>query len=105
MISKEQFVKHVNAIKDKHDLDSRLNKFFSDNSIDGYIMFPDLTPNLIEVLHTIFGEADKEEWIEYFMFELNFGKGWKPGMVNVHGKDIPLSTPEELYDFLVSDMS
>lgn len=49
----------------------------------------------------ILGERDKDEWIEYFCFELNFGKKWEPGLIrDDNGLDIVLQTPEDLYDLL-----
>ena len=41
------------------------------------------------------------EDIEYFCFELEFGKKWKPGMIeDEDGNDIDLSSAEKLFDFL-----
>lgn len=42
-----------------------------------------------------------ESWLEYFIFELDYGKKWSKGsVVDENGEDIPFSTPEEVYDFL-----
>lgn len=39
--------------------------------------------------------------LDYFVYELDFGAKWHPGCcIDEHGNDIPLSTPEELYDAL-----
>jgi len=38
--------------------------------------------------------------LDYFIYELDFGRKWKPGMVRFDGKDIPLRTPKELWDYI-----
>jgi hypothetical protein len=46
---------------------------------------------------------DKSDWIEYYIFELNFGK--KNNVLKVYNKDkneIPLETFEDLYNIIVS---
>lgn len=49
---------------------------------------------------------DNGSWIEYFICELNYGKEWKPGTItDENGCDVVLSTPEELYDFLVKNQN
>lgn len=55
------------------------------------------------VLKEIFN--DTEEWIDYFCYERNFGADLKLGDVTyADGTPIPMSTPEELYDFLIINM-
>ena len=47
------------------------------------------------------GVKDKDEWIDYFCFELDFGKKWKEGVITEKdGTDIILKTPEDLYNLL-----
>lgn len=39
--------------------------------------------------------------LDYFVYELDFGAKWHPGCcTDNQGNDIPLSTPEEVYDAL-----
>lgn len=38
--------------------------------------------------------------IEYFIYDLDFGRKWKPGMVLVDYKDFPLRTTEDLWNLL-----
>ena len=78
-----------------------LNNFFRKNNVEGYIFQPDCASTVLRLLHMIFGDKDKNEWIEHFCFELNFGKKWEPGIIrDDNGLDITLQTPEDLYDLL-----
>lgn len=104
VISKELFIEVLEDLKRAEKYSSDLNTFFKKHDVDGYIFQPDCSVSVILLLHEIFGDADKEDWISYFCYDLEFGKKWCPGVVkDEHGNDIPLSTPEELYAFLVNN--
>lgn len=38
--------------------------------------------------------------IDYYMWELDFGKKWKPGTITVDGNDIPLRNSKDLWNIL-----
>lgn len=60
-----------------------------------------LSDALIDVLRAIMD--DKDNWINYFIYELDFGaKNDKLKAWDKDGNNIPLSTPEDLYNLLVS---
>lgn len=103
MISKEDFIKTLENVRKVNDYGEDLNKLYRKYDLDGYLFQPGCTIDVLRLLHIIFGDADKDEWISYFVFELNFGKNWKPGMVTENKKDIDLSTIEKLYDFLINN--
>lgn len=42
--------------------------------------------------------------ISYYMWELDFGKKWEPGMVVIDGKDIPLRNSHDLWKLICSNM-
>ncbi len=44
---------------------------------------------------------DKYDYIDYFIYELEYGKKWKKGTITAsNGKDIKLQTVEDLYNYL-----
>ena len=101
MLSKEQFINAINDVKNVCRYQESLNNYFRKNNVDGYIFQPDCSSTVIGLLHTIFGEKDKDEWIDYFCFELDFGKKWKEGTITEkNGTDIILKTAEDLYNLL-----
>ena len=103
IISKEDFIAIIEDIKGVNDYHNGLNNYFRKSGVDGYIFQPDCTASVIKLLHNIFGEADRDEWIDYFCFELDFGKKWKEGTITEKdGTDIKLETPEDLYNYLCS---
>ena len=58
-----------------------------------------LEDDLVMVLDTITNDPNKDySDISYFLYELDCGKGWKPGMViDSDGKDIKLETIDDLW--------
>lgn len=100
-LNKEDFVKAIKDVESVYKYQEGLNNFFRKNNVEGYIFQPDCTVTVLRLLHMIFIENDKDAWIEYFCFELNFGKKWEPGIIrDENGLDIKLQTPEDLYDLL-----
>lgn len=101
-ISKEDFIKAINDIEKVNKYHDSLNSFFQKNEVDGYIFQPDCVDTVLRLLHIVFGEADRDNWIEYFCYELNFGKKWKSGCITKKdGTDIKLETSEDLYNYLM----
>jgi len=47
---------------------------------------------------------DQEEWISYWIYELDYGKKWRKGTVtDKNKKDIKLQTAEDLYNYIVEN--
>lgn len=103
MISKESFVAHMKLLKELYDKDAYQTSFFQnefeccpttcfDHLLDDYIDLLEETMNV------------KDNWISYYIFELDFGDGYVDGMIkDKDGSNIKLSTPEELYDLICED--
>ena len=102
-ISKEDFVDAINDVKNVTKYHEGLNSYFRKHNADGYIFQPDCVATVLRLLHIIFSEADRDNWIEYFCYELNFGEKWTQGCVKQKdGTDIKLETPEDLYNYFTS---
>lgn len=101
MIDKEQFINAISDVESVYRYQEGLNNYFRKNNVDGYIFQPDCSSTVIGLLHNIFGVMDKDGWIDYFCFELDFGKKWKEGTITEKdGTDIVLKTAEDLYNLL-----
>lgn len=103
VLSKESFVKAINDIKEVDSLWSKVNSIFRENGADGYLFPPDCTLTVMHLLHEVFGDCDKNEWIDYYVSELDFGRKYCPDVIrDENGEAIKLDTAEALYDFLVA---
>lgn len=56
---------------------------------------------MIMLLDKIFCDNSDYPLIDYWIYELDFGKNWKPGIVTNNGVDVKLETASDLYDVLV----
>lgn len=103
-MTKDLFVKSIKALETQNNYDicvseNLCNAFpnaFKANLIPDNSIVQDA---LIAVLEHVM--EDSEQWIQYYCWELDFGKeNWRLKVNDENGNNIPLSSPEELYDFL-----
>lgn len=103
-MKKDTFVKTIEAIQEQHELDCEkaelLEKIFPE-SFAANLMYDN--GNLRSALLEVLAEAmnDTDNFIEYFLWELDFGKkGEKLEVKTTDGKCHHLTDAEELYNFL-----
>jgi hypothetical protein len=92
-----EFKKHMERIKKTYDTEMKLCELLN---CDCPIAFTDeIVDSVIDLLEAHF--EDEDEWITYWMFELDFGSKWKNGTItDDKGNDIKLQTIEDLYEVL-----
>ena len=104
MIGKELFVEVIEDAMKSDDYQNWLNQQLISKGAEGCLFQPTCVDSVIKLLHIIFGDADSENVISYFCFELDYGRKWKEGIITEqNGEDINLSSPELLYDYLISE--
>lgn len=103
MLSKEIFVECINFMKDRSDAVDKINEVFTDEFEDS-VFYPYFK------YETMMGKVlkdtmcDENDWIEWYLYEQDYGRGVKPDSVTeADGTPIDLTTPEKLYDFLISE--
>ena len=102
-MTKEVFVETINFMKTRFDNEIVINNYLTAEFGDAiFYPYSNYESQMIKVLENVFD--DTNEWISYFIYELDFGRKWKPGCVTEDGKDIPLSTPEQLYDMISENL-
>lgn len=109
MISYSRFAEIINYFeKEEQFADNFRNllyKYDKREFIDPYC-FENTTANeyIIFLLEHIF--CDKSHWISYFIYDLDCGKGWKPGtIIDSFGNDIKLKTVQDLWKLLQENMN
>lgn len=110
-ISKDDFIESINAIQTTYQFQDGLMNFAHDfekthqsTYIDiGCCIFPDCSNALLKLLESLTKCGDM---ISYWCYELNFGEDWHEGCVtDKDGNDIPLSTVDDLYNYLANSYS
>lgn len=103
MLTKEKFIKMINEFKvleeDIKNVHIALQKL--DPDFGGFYL-----SRVNTLIVNLFKEAmnDKYDYINYFIYELEYGKKWKKGMIIEENKkkDIKLQTSGDLYDYIVN---
>jgi hypothetical protein len=106
-MTKELFIECIQAIEQqmKYDMEiaTNLGKVFPDAFKENLLPKNHFLQNaLIHVLQVEMNdEVNGWSWIEYFLWETNFGKESYRLTASIDQKPIHLSTPEDLYDLLI----
>ena len=102
-MNKTNFVKHLQRIKEMFEAEEKITKslrliggkdFPTHFSLEIPITF------MIEVLKDVMD--DKDDWIGYFIYELEFGKNKmaKNCITEKDGKKVSLQTSSQLYNYI-----
>lgn len=95
----EHFDKCVNEIQNLYAKQEMLSDILSDGD---YIDFGNEVCDLLLQTLEIYFE-DESEWISYYIYELNFGKKYKDGMITIDDTIVRLSNTKELYNLLMEN--
>ena len=109
-ISKEEFVEILNRLRDSSDLVRKVNSLFR-NSRDnvecdfcnGAALQISHESTVVFLLRKLLKDA--VENIDYFIYELDYGRKYEPGMItDKNGADNDFSTAEKLYDYMTGEV-
>lgn len=105
-LNKKDFVACINKMKEVERRIEAISDALRENCEDSLYCPPSLENQLIEVMKKIFRDEGKEfSYIEYYIFELNYGEEWCEDSLRINGVSVPLKTPENLYDALLDEMN
>jgi hypothetical protein len=99
IFSKELFIETINAVEIQHRHDQKCSKAFSvilPNDHTSYYDNHHLQNQLVKLLQIAMNDDHAHSWIEYFIWELDFGLKWKEGKLTLDGKDYKLDSAEKL---------
>lgn len=102
MITKKNFIKIMNSLKDEqnkqYDLNDVYKKYGNSNDVYNY----DLFDSVIEILYDIFKDI---ETIDLWIYQLDFGKSFHTGDISdydpITETNFDVNSNELLYDYLI----
>lgn len=103
VFTKELFIETMNEIKKQHAHDLKCSDAFEVILPSDFVTVYDnhwIHNQLVKILKVAFRDDHKDSWIEYYMWELDFGKEWKKDSITVKGKSVKLKTAEDLWELL-----
>ena len=98
---KTLFLQSMDALQKQRTRDNLCNEAFQTILPSDFVSGYDnslLEMNIINTWKELL--KDESEWIEYFIYELDFGKDYKKGCVTFEGKNVKLKTFEDLWNIL-----
>lgn len=99
MISKELFVESVKYVEDFDQLMRNAEDVLG-ISVDFDGPMYEGIEQVIKLLHVTM--EDEDDWLEYFMYECDFGRSWEDGDVEIGGEPIAgIHDAAALYDFML----
>ena len=105
VLSKSEFVDVIETIQKTYDFENKVYDVFANNDQEAP-SFPSNIGTVIDILNRMF-ELEITDYygsdIDYFCYELNFGRDYEPGCAETDGEDVDLSTAEKLYDYITRD--
>lgn len=106
-ISKELFIESIEALRSQFDHDRKCSEAFRVILPTDYVSNYDnhwLINQLVKILQLAMNDSHAHSWIEYFLFELDFGAKQSKDFCarDKDGNMIDLSTPKALWYFLTT---
>jgi hypothetical protein len=108
-VDRELFIETIEALKSQYEHDKKcsdaLQIILPNDFVSGYDNHW-VNNQLIKIIQIAMNDNHEYSWIEYYMFELDFGKEYHKGCAtNKDGSEINLSTAGALWDFLCIEMN
>jgi len=103
IFSRELFIETINEIEKQHRHDSKCSEAFRVILPNDYISNYTnhwLQNQLVKVLKLAMNDNHKDSWIEYYMWELDFGLKYSKGCVKIQENDFELKSASDLWDLL-----
>jgi len=100
MLDKEQFIKIMTEFKLlRDDLDNAHNALKKLDEDFGGLHLGRVDDLILNVLKTVMDDKEND-WIGYYIYEIEWGQKYKDGYVEQNNKNIKLKTFEDLYNIL-----
>ena len=105
-MTKEEFVSIIEKLRDSFDLVEKVDELFRNSRDNVECDFGNgaglqISHEGIVVLLLKKLMKDKDDWIDYFIYDLDYGRKYEPGFVkDEKGKNVDLSSAEKLYDYI-----
>ena len=103
MISKKNFIKYINKLKEVNDIYNEINKVAK--KLKMFEIYDCEYENIIlNILQEVFKDREND-WIGHFIYELNYGEDWGEDCISDNGDVVYMRDAGELYDVLVANLS
>ena len=104
IISKELFIETIDFIRERNDKQEQIDKLFGKEFEDSrFWPYSKYEVQLVKVLKNIMRD-EETEWIDYYLWEKDYGRDSTLNVTEADGTPIPLTTSEDLWNLLMENM-
>lgn len=106
LVNKNEFIKIINRLKDYTKLQNKINYLFKDlldNKEQDFCNAGSICIGHESVVVKLLEDMFKTDLISWWIYELDYGKEYKPGCLTEDDMEIDVSTADKLYDVLIKN--
>ena len=103
-MTKELFIESIEQLQKQYEHDLKCSEAFRVILPHDYLSGYDnskLQEQLVKILQVEMNDEGDHSWIEYYIWELDFGKDFKDGCVMIDKQPFELKTPSDLWELLL----
>ena len=104
LIKKNDFIEIINRLQNYTELQDKINNLFEgllDNREHDFCNAGSICIGHESVVVKLLEDMFETDLISWWIYELDYGKGYKPGYLTEDDKEIDVSTVDKLYDVLI----
>ena len=106
LVNKNEFIKIINRLKDYTKLQDKINDLFRDlldNKEQDFCNAGSICIGHESVVVKLLEDMFETDLISWWIYELDYGKEYKPGCLTEDDMEIDVSTADKLYDVLLKN--
>lgn len=106
LVNKNEFIKIINRLKDYSKLQDKINDLFKDlldNKEQDFCNAGSICIGHESVVVKLLEDMFETDLLSWWIYELDYGKEYKPGCLTEDDMEIDVSTVDKLYDVLMKN--
>lgn len=107
LVNKNDFIEIINRLQNYTKLQYKINDLFKDlidNKEQDFCNAGSICIGHESVVVTLLEDMFETDLLSWWIYELNYGKEYKPGCLTEDDKEIDVSTSDKLYDVLIENL-
>lgn len=104
LVNKNDFIEIINRLKDYRNLQDKINDLFKDlldNKEQDFCNAGSICIGHESVVVKLLEDMFETDLLSWWIYELDYGKEYKPGCLTEDDIEIDVSTTDKLYDVLM----
>ena len=107
LVNKNDFIEILNRLQNYTELQDNINTVFDgyiDNKEQDFCNAGSICIGHESIVVKLLEDMFETDLISWWIYELNYGKEYKPGCLTEDDKEVDVSTSDKLYDVLIKNL-